>query len=60
MAPDDRPQRSRLKLLALLAFPVLLGGGRARCSFMTGDEEDDEDDEDDKDENGDAEDQDSS
>ena len=58
MAPDDRPQRSRLKLLALLAFPVLLGGGRARCSFMTGDEEDDEDD---KDENGDdAEDQDSS
>ena len=47
MAGGDRPQRSRLKLLALLAFPMLLGGGRARCSFMTGDGEEDEDDEDD-------------
>ncbi|MDF2763805.1 MAG: hypothetical protein K0S81_799 [Rhodospirillales bacterium] len=58
MADDDRPQRSRLKLLALLAFPVLLGGGRARCSFMTGDEEDDEEDRDENDDEDDAEDQD--
>jgi len=55
MAGDDRPQRSRLKLLSLRAFPVLLGGARARCSFMTGDDEEDKDDNDDDD----AEDQDS-
>ena len=49
----ESPQRSRLRLLALLALPLLLGGGEAQCSFVSGedrheeDEDDDGDDEDD-------------
>ena len=43
----ERPQRSRLKLIALMLLPLLLGGGQARCTFVSGeDEEDDEKDED--------------
>jgi hypothetical protein len=46
MAGDHAPQRSRLRLLALIACALLLGGGQARCSFMSGEDEDeDEDDE---------------
>jgi hypothetical protein len=45
MDPQDRPQRARLKLIGLLLLPLLLGAGQARCTYMSGD--DDEDDEDD-------------
>lgn len=47
---DARPQRARLKLIALMLLPLLLGGGQARCTFMSGeDEDDDEKDEDEED-----------
>jgi hypothetical protein len=45
MAGDHAPQRFRLKVLALLACALLLGGGQARCSFVSGDDEEDEEDE---------------
>ena len=38
------PERSRLKLLALVLLSVLLGGSEAQCSFMTGDQKDDKED----------------
>jgi hypothetical protein len=46
---DAGPQRARLKLIALVLLPLLLGGGQARCSFMSGEDEDDDDDEKDED-----------
>ena len=42
---DEAPERSRLKLLAFILLPVLLGGGQAQCTFMSGDADDDEKDE---------------
>ncbi len=42
---NEAPERSRLKLLALILLPVLLGGGQAQCTFMSGDADDEEDDE---------------
>ena len=45
------PERSRLRLIALLLSSVLLGGSQAQCSFMSGDQRDEEkhDNEDDND-----------
>lgn len=43
---DARPQRARLKLIALVLLPLLLGGGQARCSFMSGEDEEDDDEKD--------------
>ena len=43
---DDHPQRSRLKLIALLLLPRPLAGGQARCTFVSGEDEEEEDDED--------------
>ena len=43
---DDHPQRSRLKLIALLLRPLPLAGGQARCTFVSGEDEEEEDDED--------------
>ena len=50
MAGDHTPQRSRLRLLGLIACALLLGGGQARCTFMSGEDEDE--DEEEEDENG--------
>jgi hypothetical protein len=36
------PERSRLRLIALLLSSLLLGGSQAQCSFMSGDQRDDE------------------
>ena len=47
----ESPQRSRLALIALLALPVLLGGGQAQCSIMSGEDRNEEDDDDDGDDN---------
>jgi len=45
------PERSRLRLIALLLSSVLLGGSQAQCSLMSGDQRDEEkhDNEDDND-----------
>ncbi|MCI0431860.1 MAG: hypothetical protein L0210_15125 [Rhodospirillales bacterium] len=42
---NEAPERSRLRLLALVLLPVLLGGGQAQCTFMSGDADDEEEDE---------------
>ena len=42
MEGDERPQRSRLKLIGLMLLPLLLGAGQARCSFTSGEDEDDD------------------
>ena len=36
------PERSRLRLIALLLSSLLLGGSQAQCSFMSGDQRDEE------------------
>ena len=46
----ESPQRSRLLLLAMLALPLLLGGGEAQCSFVSGEDRHEEDEDDDGDE----------
>jgi hypothetical protein len=40
--PVTAPERSRLRLIALLLSSLLLGGSQAQCSFMSGDQRDDE------------------
>jgi len=40
--PLTAPERSRLRLIALLLSSLLLGGSQAHCSFMSGDQRDDE------------------
>jgi len=40
--PVTAPERSRLRLIALLLSSLLLGGSQAHCSFMSGDQRDDE------------------
>ena len=40
--PVTAPERSRLRLIALLLSSLLLGGPQAQCSFMSGDQRDDE------------------
>lgn len=40
---DEPPERSRLKLLALILLPILLSAAQAQCSFMSGDDDDKED-----------------
>jgi hypothetical protein len=47
MEGDERPQRSRLKLIGVMLLPLLLGAGQARCTFMSGEDEDEEEDEED-------------
>jgi hypothetical protein len=49
--PVTDPERSRLRLIAVLLASVLLGGSQAQCSFMSGDQrnEEDQDSEDDND-----------
>ena len=44
MDPQDRPQRERLKLIGLVLLPLLLGAGQARCSYMSGDDDEEDDD----------------
>lgn len=44
--PHQGPERSRLRLLAIIGMGLLLSASRAQCSLFTGDT-DDEDDEDD-------------
>ena len=38
----DCPDRARLIVLAAIAMGLLLGGSRAQCSLMTGDDEEDD------------------
>ena len=40
--PVTAPERSRLRLIALLLSSLLLGGSQAQCSFMSGDQRDEE------------------
>jgi hypothetical protein len=36
------PERSRLRLIAVLLSSLLLGGAQAQCSFMSGDQRDED------------------
>lgn len=36
------PDRARLIVLAVIGMGLLLGGSRAQCSYMSGDDEDDD------------------
>jgi hypothetical protein len=42
----ESPDRARLIVLAVIGMGLLLGGSRAQCSLMTGDDEDEDEDED--------------
>ena len=43
----ESPDRARLIVLAVIGMGLLLGGSRAQCSLMTGDDEDDDAEDDD-------------
>ena len=42
----ESPDRARLIVLAVIGMGLLLGGSRAQCSYMSGDDEDDDEDDD--------------
>ena len=39
---ENCPERSRLRLIAVLLSSLLLGGAQAQCSFMSGDQRDED------------------
>jgi hypothetical protein len=43
----ESPDRARLIVLAVIGMGLLLGGSRAQCSLMTGDDEDEDAEDDD-------------